>query len=133
MKLISLPQIYEKLNKDQAYISRLMKENKIKTILARRKNGKLCKAISLEDWAKLLKDKPSLNSKPLTKKDVTLLEAAKILNMDQSNLRKMIVNLNIPIKYRSTGKARVLNCITKKQFKKVQEIVGQKTDLPIVN
>ena len=123
--------ICEKYKKDQAYISKLIKTKKVKTIDARRKNGRLCKAILLADWEKLMKDIPSLDSKPLSNKDVTLEQAAKILSMDKSNLRKLIVSLNINIKYRSTGKARVLTCITKEELGKVKE--ERKDDLPIVN
>ena len=129
-KYISLPKICEAYHKNQAYISKLIKVNKVKTIDARRKNGRPCKAILLSDWTKLVEEIPSLASKPLSNKDITLEQAAKILSMDKSNLRKLIVSLNINLKYRTTGKARAITCITKKEFQKVKSIKGE---LPIVN
>lgn len=134
MKLISLPQIYEKLQKDQAYISKVIKKNKIKTILAKRKNGKVCKAITLKDWVNLIKKIPSLNSKPINKKEITLKDAANRLDLDQSNLRKLIISLNIPIRYRrNSDKTRVVNCINLKEFKRIQKTLNWKNKLPQVN
>ena len=129
-KYISLPKICEAYHKNQAYISKLIKVNKVKTINARRRNGRPCKAILLSDWVKLVQEITSLASKPLSNKDVTLEQAAKILSMDKSNLRKLIVSLNLKIKYRSTGKTRAITCITKEELGKVK---AERGELPIVN
>jgi len=125
VKFITLREFAEKYNKDASYVNKVAHDNKVKLLsFKRKKDGKIVKAATLQEWNALLKKIPSLSSKELGKKDITLTKAAKILSMDKSNLMKFAKRNKISFHYRSTGKSRSVNCLTKGDVAKLQKIIG---------
>ena len=117
---------------DPSYLNRVISESKtVNSVPCKRaSDGKTVGALSVQDWAKLKKEKPSLDAKPKAKNEVTLTEAAKVLGVGNSQMRKLIQKHLGKIKYRKVGRTRVVICVTKKELTTLQKKTGR--PLPVV-
>ena len=115
-----------KQKKDVSYINQLTRKFKIKLIdVKRKKDGRIVKTATLKQWESLLSSVKSLKSKTISKKDITLTKASKILKMEKSNLLKFAKKHKVFPFYASNGKTRVINCFSKTDMVKLQKFRDQ--------
>jgi len=127
-KLISLRDISDRLHKDVSYIRKEVDSLKLNTIMVQRKeDGKVISAITLRDYAKLLKSKNSLYSKPLSKSDVTLSDVADAIKVNPSYALRLIKKYKLNCYYRKVEGARSINCISSSDL----EVLKKKTGRPL--
>lgn len=122
-KLLTLVEFARLKKKDTSYVNKLTRKFKIKTIDAKRtSDGRIVKAAPLKEWNRLLGSVKTLNSKPITKIDVPLTEAARILKMEKSNLLKYAKKHGIKTYFCNNGKTRAVNCFSKADIAKIQKL-----------
>lgn len=113
-KLKAVSTMADDLGVDLSYLAKVVRESKVKTTRCR-KNGHSVRALTLEQWASLMKEKPTLQAQDLGKNEITVVEAAEKMDMDVSNLRKTIKRLNLEAPLRRAG-GRATPAISKAVF-----------------
>lgn len=120
-KYLSMKEVAELFNKDPGYISKVVRDNKIKPLMIKRKSdGRIFSGFTTKEIDQLRGLLANSMQKVINnKEEMTLQEIAKTLKMNLSNLRKSLNTYKINIFYRKLkNNNRNHACILRKDFSK---------------